>query len=227
MVGPVRIKDHQREQRIFFQRALLSAVVIGLMTLVLLGRLALLQVVRYDQYRMLAEVNRARVEPIPANRGLIVDRNGLVLAENQPSYQLELVREEVKDLDATIQGLVSIGVIPEDQVPDVVRDVRARRAFEAVAIQRRLTDEQIATFFVHRHQFPGVDIRSRSTRHYPHGSLAVHALGYVGTISESDLVRIDESNYRGTMVIGKLGVEASREAELHGVNGCREILVNA
>src|SRR5690606_35634471 len=222
-----RIKDHQREQRIFFQRALLSAVVIGLMTLVLLGRLALLQVVRYDQYRMLAEVNRARVEPIPANRGLIVDRNGLVLAENQPSYQLELVREEVKDLDATIQGLVSIGVIPEDQVPDVVRDVRARRAFEAVAIQRRLTDEQIAAFFVHRHQFPGVDIRSRSTRYYPHGSLAVHALGYVGTISASDLARIDESAYRGTMVIGKLGVEAAREAELHGVNGFREILVNA
>jgi penicillin-binding protein 2 len=227
MVGPVRIKDHQREQRIFFQRAVLSAVAICLMTALLLGRLALLQIVRYDQYTALAAVNRARIEHIPANRGLIFDRNGLVLAENRPSYQLELVREEVKDLDATVRGLVDIGVIAEEQVPDVLRDVRARRPFESVAIQRRLTDEQIATFFVHRHQFPGVDIRSRSTRHYPHGSLAVHALGYVGTISESDLARIDESNYRGTMVIGKLGVEASREAELHGVNGFREILVNA
>ncbi len=227
MAGPVRIKDHQREQRIFFNRALLSAVVLGIMTLILLGRLALLQVVRYEEYKLLAEVNRARIEPIPANRGLILDRNGRVLAENQPSFQLELVREEVKDLDATIQGLVAIGMIPEDQVADVLRDLRARRAFEAVPIQRRLTDEQMSAFYVHRHQFPGVDIRSRSTRHYPHGSLAVHALGYVGTISESDLARIDESNYRGTMVIGKRGVEGAREAELHGVNGFREILVNA
>jgi penicillin-binding protein 2 len=227
MVGPVRIKDHQREQRIFFQRALLASVVIVTLTLLLIGRLVLLQVVRYDQYKALAEVNRARIEHIPANRGLIFDRNGHVLAENRPSYQLELVREDVRDLDATLRGLVAIGVIAEEQIEDVRRDVLARRPFESVAIQRRLTDEQIAAFAVHRHEFPGVDIHSRSTRHYPHGSLAVHALGYVGTISESDLKRIDESAYRGTMVIGKRGVEAAREAELHGVNGFREILVNA
>jgi penicillin-binding protein 2 len=227
MVGPVRIKDHQREQRIFFQRALLASVVIVTLTLLLIGRLVLLQVVRYDQYKALAEVNRARIEHIPANRGLIFDRNGHVLAENRPSYQLELVREDVRDLDATLRGLVAIGVIAEEQLEDVRRDVLARRPFESVAIQRRLTDEQIAAFAVHRHEFPGVDIHSRSTRHYPHGSLAVHALGYVGTISESDLKRIDESAYRGTMVIGKRGVEAAREAELHGVNGFREILVNA
>lgn len=227
MVGPVRIKDHQREQRIFFQRALLASVVIVTLTLLLIGRLVLLQVVRYDQYKALAEVNRARIEHIPANRGLIFDRNGHVLAENRPSYQLELVREDVRDLNATLRGLVAIGVIAEEQLEDVRRDVLARRPFESVAIQRRLTDEQIAAFAVHRHEFPGVDIHSRSTRHYPHGSLAVHALGYVGTISESDLKRIDESAYRGTMVIGKRGVEAAREAELHGVNGFREILVNA
>jgi len=88
MVGPVRIKDHQREQRIFYQRALLAAVVMAAMTLLLVGRLVLLQVVRYDQYKVLAEVNRARIEHIPANRGLIFDRNGHVLAENRPSYQL-------------------------------------------------------------------------------------------------------------------------------------------
>lgn len=227
MVGPVRIKDHQREQRIFYQRALLAAVVMAAMTLLLVGRLVLLQVVRYDQYKVLAEVNRARIEHIPANRGLIFDRNGHVLAENRPSYQLELVREDVRDLDATFRGLVQIGVIAEEQVDDVRRDVLARRPFESVAIQRRLTDEQIAAFAVHRHQFPGVQIHSRSTRHYPHGSLAVHALGYVGTISEADLKRIDEDAYRGTMVIGKRGVEAARESELHGVNGFREILVNA
>lgn len=227
MVRHARIKDHQREQRIFFQRALLSAAVIFAMTLVLLGRLALLQVVRHEEFKLLAEGNRTRIEHIPANRGLILDRNGAVLAENQPSYQLELVREQVTDLDATIRGLVSIGVVPEDQVDDVLRDVRIRRAFEAVAIQRRLSEEQIAAFMVHRHEFPGVDVRPRSTRHYPYGSLGVHALGYVGTISETDLSRIDERAYRGTMVIGKRGVEGAREAELHGTNGFREILVNA
>ncbi len=227
MVRHAHVKDHQREQRIFFQRALLSAAVVIAMTLVLLGRLALLQVVRHEEFKALAEGNRARIEHIPANRGLILDRNGAVLAENRASFQLELVRERVPDLDATIRGLVSIGVVPEDQIDDVLRDVRARRAFEAVAIQRRLTEEQIAAFMVHRHQFPGVDVHSRSTRHYPYGSLGVHALGYVGTISETDLKRIDEAAYRGTMVIGKRGVEAAREAQLHGINGFREILVNA
>ena len=227
MVGPVRIKDHQREQRIFFQRALLSALVICGMTMVLLGRLAQLQVVRYEEYKLLAEGNQARIEYIPANRGLILDRNGSVLAENQPSYQLELVRERVADLEATIRGLVSIGVIPGELFDDVLREARSRRVFESVAIQRRLTEEQIAAFAVHRHEFPGVEIHSRSTRHYPYGSLGVHALGYVGTISETDLKRIDETAYRGTMVIGKRGVEGAREAELHGVNGFREILVNA
>lgn len=227
MVGTVRIKDQYREQRIFFQRALVAGAVIGAMVLVLLGRLVLLQVIHHEEYLLRAEGNRARIEPIPANRGLILDRNGLVLAENQATYQLELVREQVADLDQTLQGLAAIGVIAAEDLEDVRRDVRARRAFEAVPIQRRLTEEQIAAFAAHRHQFPGVDIRWRSARYYPHGSLAVHALGYVGTISEADLAKIDETAYRGTTVIGKRGVEAAREADLHGVNGFREILVNA
>lgn len=231
MVGPVRIKDHQREQRIFMQRSLAAALVIGAMVLVLLGRLVLLQVVRYEEYSLRADGNRSRIEPKPAPRGLILDRNGKVLAENRPSFQLELVRETVGEkagqLDATLAGLVSIGVIAEEDLEDIRRDIRARKAFEAVAIKRRLTDEQIATFSVHRHQFPGVEIRARFSRFYPHGSLAVHALGYVGTISEADLARIDRDAYQGTDVIGKLGVEQAREAELHGVNGFREILVNA
>jgi penicillin-binding protein 2 len=227
MVGPVRIKDHQREQRIFMQRALTSAAVIAAMVLVLLGRLVLLQVVRYEEYTLRAEGNRSRIEVKPAPRGLILDRNGRVLAENRPSYQLELVREEVANLEATLTGLVSIGVLAPEELEDARRDIRARKVFESVAIKRRLNDVQIATFSSHRHEFPGVDIRTRSTRYYPHGSLGVHALGYVGTISESDLKKIDQDAYQGTDVIGKLGVEQARENELHGVNGSREILVNA
>ena len=227
MAGAVRIKDHHAEQRLFMGRTLVAAAAIGLMALLLIGRLALLQIGRYDYYLDLSLGNRARIEPIPANRGLILDRNGNVLAENQPSYQLELVREQVPDLDMALQGLAALGLIPQEEVDEVRRLVRSRRAFEAVPIRLRLNEEQIARFAVHRHQFPGIDIQTRSTRYYPYGSLAVHALGYVGAISEADLQRIDRGAYAGTSLIGKLGVEAAREADLHGVNGFREIMVNA
>ncbi len=177
-----------------------------------------------------AEGNRARVEPIPANRGLILDRNGKVLAENRLSYQLELVREQVGDLkalDRTLAALAKIGAIPREDVDAERRAVLANRVFDAVPNRLHLSDEEIAAFEVHRHEFPGVDIQPRSARYYPYGSLAVHALGYVGAITEQDRKRIDLATYEGTSLMGKLGVEASREKELHGVNGFREILVNA
>jgi penicillin-binding protein 2 len=132
MVGPVHIKDHQKEQRLFLQRSLIAAAVIGVMLLVLIGRLVLLQVVRHDEYLLRAEGNRARIEPLPAPRGLILDRNGKVLAENQPSFQLELVREQVPDLERTLTGLIAIGVISAEELDDVRREVRARKGFEAV-----------------------------------------------------------------------------------------------
>jgi len=227
MAGAVRIKDLHKELRMFQGRSIIAAAAIALLCMLLIGRLVLLQIVRYDYYLDLSQGNRARLEPIPANRGLILDRNGTVLAENQPSYQLELVREQVPDLEQTLNALVSIGLIPPEELNDVRRLIRSRRGFETVPVRLRLTEEQIARFAVHRHQFPGVDIQARSTRFYPHGALAVHALGYVGSISESDLERIDRGAYVGTSLIGKLGVEAARESQLHGKNGFREILVNA
>jgi penicillin-binding protein 2 len=227
MANTVNIKDHLAEQRIFMQRAVAAAIIMGLLALLLVARLAMLQIVRYDHYLDLSLGNRTRIEPIPANRGLILDRSGTVLAENQASYQLELVREQVPDLDVALKGLATLGLIPQEEVADTKALVLSRRGFESVPIRLRLTEEQIARFAVNRHQFPGVDIFTRSTRFYPFGSLAVHALGYVGAISEADLKRIDRSAYSGTTLIGKLGVEAARESELHGANGFREIMVNA
>jgi penicillin-binding protein 2 len=230
MAGPVRIKDHQTEQRSFFQRSAVAAFVILSLMLVLLGRLVLLQVFRYDYYTDQAEGNRARIEPIPANRGLILDRNGKVLAENRPSFQLELVRETVgstKDLDRTLAGLARIGAIPAEDVSDLKRKILGYPVFETVPIRLRLTEEEMAAFAGHRHEFPGVEMQSRSTRYYPYGALAVHALGYVGAITEQDRKKIDLTAYEGTALMGKLGVEAAREAELHGVNGFQEKLVNA
>ncbi|MFO7276807.1 MAG: penicillin-binding protein 2 [Pseudomonadota bacterium] len=227
MVRGVRIKDHWQEQRLFERRAIVAGVVIGLMTLALLVRLFILQVVRYDYYLELSQGNRVRIEPVPAARGMIFDRNGNLLATNQPAYQLELVREEVPDLEDTLARLVEIGLLEEDDLDEVRRTIRSRREFESVPIRLRLSEDDIARFAVRRFEFPGVDIRTRLARFYPNGELAAHALGYVGAISEQDLQRIDRAAYAGTTLIGKLGVESAYERELHGTNGFREVLVNA
>jgi penicillin-binding protein 2 len=227
MARGVHVKNHYDEQRIFLNRALGAALVMAVLAIALASRLVLLQVARHDYYLELSQGNRARIEPIPANRGLILDRGGKVLAENQPAYQLELIREQVPDLKATLDGLATLGLIAKDEIEDTRRLVMSRRGFEGVPIRLRMGEEEIARFAVHRHEFPGVDIRTRLTRFYPHGDLAVHALGYVAAIGEQDLARIDRAAYAGTTLIGKLGVESARETELHGSNGFREILVNA
>lgn len=230
-MGTVRIKDHWGEQRLFERRALAAVVIIIVLTLVLIGRLVVLQVLRYDYYADLSQGNRVRVDPLPAQRGLILDRSGAVLAENRPAFQLELVRERVPDVDDTLRRLIEIGVLPADDLDETRRLVRSRRGFESVPIRLRLTEEEIARFAVHRFDFPGVDIATRLTRFYPHGEHAVHALGYVAAISENDVKRLEKDNqlskYIGTSLIGKLGIEAKYEEELHGVDGSRQILVNA
>ena len=223
----VRIKDHWREQRLFDRRALAGAALMGLATLGLIARLFLLQVTQHDYYAGLSQGNRVRTEPIPAARGLILDRHGAVIAGNQPAYQLELVPEEVPDVDRTLAGLVQLDLIRAEDVTEIERTIDSSRTFDSVPIRLRMSDEDVARFAVHRFEFPGLDIRTRQTRWYPNGNLAVHALGYVGAISEQDLKQIDRAAYAGTALIGKLGVESTYEKQLHGTNGSREVLVNA
>lgn len=230
-MGTVRIKDHWAEQRLFERRALAAIIIIVMLALVLVGRLVVLQILRYEYYADLSQGNRVRVEPLPAQRGLILDRNGTVLAENRPAFQLELVRERVPDVDDTLRRLVDLGLLAEDEIDDTRKLVKSRRGFESVPIRLRLTDEEIARFAVRRYDFPGVDIATRLTRFYPHGEHAVHALGYVAAISENDVKRLEKekalTRYIGTTLIGKLGIEASYEEDLHGADGSRQILVNA
>jgi len=227
MDSRVRIKDHWNEQRIFSQRTLGAFVIIALLVMTLIGRLTYLQVVRHDYYLGLSQGNRVRLDPIPASRGLIRDRNGIIMADNEPAYQLELIREQVPDLNDTLKRLSAIGLIDPDAIEDTRRVIFSRRSFDTAPVRLRLTDEEIGRFAVHRYQFPGVDLATRQTRHYPFGELAVHALGYVSAISEQDLEHIDRNAYAGTSLIGKLGVENTYETALHGKNGYREILVNA
>jgi penicillin-binding protein 2 len=223
----VRIKDQWREQRLFDQRSLVCAAIMGLGLLGLIVRLFVLQVAHHEYYSDLSQGNRVRNEPIPAARGLILDRHGEVIAGNQPAYQLELVPEEVPDLDDTLAQLVQLELVRAEDVAELERTVESSRSFDSVPIRLRMSDEDVARFAVRRFEFPGLDIKTRQTRFYPNGDLAVHALGYVGAISEQDLKHIDRAAYAGTAYIGKLGVESAFERELHGTNGFREVLVNA
>ncbi len=225
--GGVRIKDHWKEQRLFDQRAVMAGVLIFVLTLCLLGRLYVLQVVRHDYYAELSQGNRVRTEPIPASRGLILDRNGKVLADNEPAYQLELTREQTPDLNDTLKRLAALGLIEAEDINEIRHLILSRRAFDTVPLRLRLTDEEVGSFAVHRFEFPGVDLVTRQTRHYPYREVGVHALGYVAAISEQDLEHIDRAAYDGTTLIGRLGVEAAYEQQLHGRNGSREVLVNA
>jgi penicillin-binding protein 2 len=227
MSRSVRIKDHQAEQHLFERRALAAAIIMVIALGSVIARLVWLQVVRYDYFADLSQGNRIKIEPIPPNRGLILDRNGQPLATNAPSYQLELTREQVQDIDATLKGLASLGLLDNVDIPSLKKDIRGRRSFEAVPVKLQLTDEELARFAARQHEYPGVEIRPRLTRYYPLGASSVHAIGYVGAISEEDEKLLDMNDYAGTTLTGKSGVERAYEKELHGRAGFQELLVNA
>lgn len=221
------LKDHLYESRLIMQRAILLLVIGGLLCLVLFSRLLYLQVVAHEHYTTLSEDNRVKLQPIPPNRGLIYDRNGILLAENLPSYRLEITPEQIGDMSATLDALADILEIrPSDRTR--FEQLLARKPrFEAIPLLFHLSDEEVARFSVNRHLFPGVDITAGLARHYPQGELAVHALGYVGRIDEQALKVLDTSNYRGTTYIGKIGIEKTYETLLHGKVGLQQVETTA
>ena len=227
MAGSVRLKDHWAEQRLFGRRIVAASVVILLLVAALGARLFYLQVVKHEYFSDLSQGNRIRIEPLPPSRGLILDRTGEPLALNRPAYQLELVREQTPDVEDTLARLVKLELLAADDLERVRRLVKARRSFDAVPIRLQLSEEELARFAVNRPDFPGVEVRPRLTRYYPKLGTGVHAIGYVGSISEADQERIDVANYAGTTLMGKLGVERAYEDELHGETGYQQLLVNA
>jgi penicillin-binding protein 2 len=227
MATTVRIKDHWAEQRLFTRRVIVAFVLTLGLTGLVVARLAQLQIVEYEYFSAQSQGNRIRVQPVPPIRGLIYDRNGVVLAENQPSYQLELTPEQVPDIDETLLRLQTIGLLSADQIDELKSVIQSRRRFDAIPIRQRLSDEEIARFAVDRPRFPGVEIRARLTRNYPHGKILAHALGYVGGINAADLQSIDPTDYAGTALIGKISLERNYESSLHGDVGHEDVLVNA
>jgi penicillin-binding protein 2 len=227
MSRPVRIKDHHHEQQLFETRALAAAIIMAIGIVAIISRLIWLQVVKYDYYVQESQGNRIKIEPVPPNRGLILDRHGQPLATNAPSYQLELTREQVPDLDETLKNLSALGMFDAEDIAALRKDIRVRRSFEAVPVKLQLTEEELARFAARRHDFPGVEIVPRLTRYYPLGVSSVHGIGYVGAISEEDKKTLNIEDYAGTTLTGKSGVEQAYERELHGKAGSQQLLINA
>jgi penicillin-binding protein 2 len=184
-------------------------------------------VVNHELYSTLSEDNRFHIRAIPPTRGLIYDRNGILLAQNLPTYALEITPERVKDIDGTIEALSKLINIDETDISRFKRDLHRNRPFKPIPLRSRLNDEEVARIAVNRHRFPGVDVAAKLIRHYPQGGLAVHALGYVGRINEKEKQLIDESDYDGTDYIGKTGIEKRYEDTLHGHVGVAQEETNA
>ncbi|MEE4245023.1 MAG: penicillin-binding protein 2 [Kangiellaceae bacterium] len=220
----VTIKNQFKETVLFQNRMLVAFIIVFLMMAVLAGWVANIQVVQYQKYRTESDNNRIRVLPIAPKRGLIYDRNGRLLAENRSVYSLELIPEQIKDVEATVQRLQDLLNIDAEDTARFWRDYkRTRERFKKISVKTRLTEQQVATFAVNRHQFPGVSVEARLVRYYPYGKELVHALGYVGRINDRELQTIDQENYRATRHIGKVGLEKYYEATLHGKIGSQKV----
>ena len=221
------IKDIHSERRLFIARVVLTSVASFLLLGLVVARLVQLQIVDYEVFAAQSQGNNYRIRAVPPIRGLVFDRMGRVLAENLPAYQLELIPEQVEDLDDTLTRLANLGLIEAEAI-DRLRELSASGPrFKPVALNLRLSDEQIANFAIQRPRFPGVDFQPRLVRHYPHGAAVAHAVGYVGALSKSDLQRLDTSHYAGTAHTGKTGVESRYEDNLHGDVGYRNVVTNA
>lgn len=228
MPDPIPLKDHDKEQRLVNGRLVACAVLVLGLALALIARLYFLQVVQYDYHSTISENNRVHVLPIPPERGLIYDRNGVVLANNRPSFNLTLTRERAGDTPAVLDALVNVLHLPEEQRHEFDKDLRrARHPFEPVTLMYELTEEQIALIAVNQFLLPGIDVEAQFVREYPLGEAFAHSLGYVGRINEKEAKVLDPVEYRGTQSVGKTGVERFYESALHGHVGFEEVETNA
>ena len=230
MVGQA-LRDQQRELTIFRNRLMLAGLAILIAFGVLLARFAWLQVVQREYYHTLAEANRISVVPVVPNRGLILDRNGEVLAANYSAYTLEITPSKVPNVERAIDELATvIDVQPRDRRRFRKLQEESKN-FESLPIRTRLTEEEVARFAANRYRFPGFEIKARLFRSYPQGEVASHAIGYIGRINDADVKRIDDAglatNYKGTDHIGKLGIEGAYERELHGTTGSEQVEIDA
>lgn len=224
------IRDHSAEANLFARRAFVGFVFVLGLVAVLLSNLYTIQVEDHQDYQTRSNDNRIKVIPIAPNRGLIYDRNGVLLAENKPVYNLEVIPEEVDDLDESLDQISKIIAITEQEKQDFLKDIKHTRRFKSQVLKARLDETEVAKFSVNQHKFPGFSIEARLARHYPFGDTLTHALGYVAKLNRKELNQLEQedraTNYRATHDIGKLGIEKYYEETLHGKVGSQRVEVN-
>jgi len=231
MRSDIRLRDHHREGQIFSNRLIAGVAIVSVMTLVLVGRMIWLQWAQYERFAILSEENRIQTQALPPPRGLILDRNGEVLADSRPDFSLTLVPEQVRDMDATLGTLGELIELSEEDLKrfnDLIRT--RRRPWEPVPLRGRMTERELAIVAPSLHALPGVRISAEAIRHYPHDDLFSHVLGYVNRINVDDQSRMDEAtlaDYAGTHFYGRTGVERQYENALHGSVGYRKVETNA
>ncbi len=222
------LSGNSRDKRSLFRaRAVAGFLLIGAGFGLLIGRYQYLQIWRHDELALRSESNRVKVRAIPPARGLIYDRNGILLAENVTAFRLEVIPEQVNDMTSTLSAISSVVPIDDDEIDLFRRRLSQNRHFDSVPLKMHLTEDEVARFAVNRWRFPGVDVVPYLSRRYPHGPLLAHVIGYVSRIDVDDLKRIDADIYKGTSHIGRDGLERSYEDVLHGKPGYELVEMNA
>ena len=227
MARRVTLKNLRLETLIFKERAILSAMLVAGTFILLIVRLYDLQITNYSHYQTLSDDNRVRVLPIAPTRGLIIDRNGEILADNTPNYQLVITPSQVKDMPGLIETLAEFIDIQEHELTRFNKALKRQQSFQQTPLKLNLTEQEVAKFAVNQHRYPGVEIAAHSTRYYPQKNSFAHALGYVGRINEKELTKLDKQKYQGTSHIGKVGIEKRYETDLHGEVGYQHVEINA
>ncbi len=223
----ITIKDLDLETRLIYQRIYLASAFVLLVTLLIVTRIFYLQVTQHEHFTTLSQSNRIKILPAPPARGLIFSSDQVLLADNRPTFTLEVVPEQVDELDSTIKRLSEIIAIEPGDIRRFKELQKKKRRFEGIPLKFNLSDEEVALISVNRHLFPGVDVATRLNRHYPLGRDLSHTIGYVGMIDEAEFEKLNKSNYSGITHIGKSGVEKAYESLLHGYVGYRQVEVNA
>ena len=230
-IAAPELRNPEREVAHFRRRLTVAAVLIVFGFAGLFARFFYLQVIEHRHYQTLAESNRIAIVPIVPNRGVITDRNGVILAQSYSAYTLEVTPSRVQNLEQTIEELAKVVEVQPRDRKRFKRLLEETKNFESLPLRTRLSDEEVARFAVNRYRFPGVEIKARLFRQYPFAELASHVIGYIGRINDHDVERIEEwdqtANYKGSDYIGKVGLELSYERELHGTTGFEEVEVDA
>ncbi|MGM0905819.1 MAG: penicillin-binding protein 2 [Pseudomonadota bacterium] len=224
------IRDHDTEAAVFGRRVLVAMVIVVAAFVALASNMYHLQVSEHNELQTRSNDNRIKLLPLAPNRGLIYDRNGVLLAENTPIYSLDITPEEIDDLDSTLNQLQKLLSFPDATIERFYRNLKNQRRFNNVPLMDNLNEQQLAVFAAQQHKYPGVSIEARLIRNYPHKELLTHAVGYVAKINRNDVEKLRESgelpNYAASRTIGKLGIEKYYEKELHGEVGYQSVEVN-